>query len=94
MLCLLLGALVLTGCGSPATTADDAPFRQAIGDYVRSHNMAMKIKEIKRGPLIDGDTARLTASMTHEQLGGPSVTWEFEFAQRPDGSWQAVRHQD
>ena len=92
--CLLFAVLLLTACGAPASTPDDTPFRQAIGDYVRTHNMAMKIKEIKEGPLIDGDAARLSASMTHEQLEGPSVTWEFQFARQPDGSWQAVRHQD
>jgi len=91
---LLLAASLLTGCAPSAPTPDDTPFRAAIGDYLRSHNMAMTIKEIKEGPQIDGDTARLSASMTHEQLGGPSVTWEFEFARQPDGSWQAIRHQD
>jgi hypothetical protein len=55
--------------------------------------MALKIKAIKEGPTVGGDTASLTASMTHVQLGGPSVTWTFEFEQS-NGEWQVARHDD
>ena len=91
---VVFGILALGGCQKLASAVDDAPFRNAIGDYVQGNNMAMKINEIKQGPVIDGDTARLTASMTHEQLGGPSVTWEFQFVKQPDGSWRATSHKN
>jgi hypothetical protein len=54
--------------------------------------MAMAIKEIKKGPTIDGSTAQLTASMTHEQLGGPAVVWTFHF-QQTGGRWTVVRRE-
>src|SRR5262245_26583963 len=92
---LLLMLMALIGCGGGGTAiVDDAPLREAIGRYLQSRNMAMKIKEIKQGPAIDGNTATLTASMVHEQLGGPSVTWEFQFAKQADGSWQVTQHKD
>jgi hypothetical protein len=87
-------AVLAWGCGAPAPPVDDAPFRAAIGNYLQANNMAMKIKEVKQAPVVEGDTAQLRASLTHEQLGGPSVTWEFEFARQPDGSWRVARHRD
>jgi hypothetical protein len=54
--------------------------------------MAMKIKEIKQAPAVDGDKAQLQASLTHEQLGGPAVTWDFEFEKQADGTWRVLRH--
>jgi len=82
------------GCGSPEAQMDDEPFRQAIGRYVEPRNMAMKIKEVKQGPVVDGDSATLTASMTHAELGGASVTWVFQFAKQSNGAWQVTSHQD
>ena len=93
LVCLSL-AVVLVGCGEPAPVVDDAPFRQAIVEYLQNNNMALAIKEIKSGPIVDGGKARLSASLTHEELGGPSVTWEFQFAQQPDGSWLVTDHKD
>lgn len=85
----------LIGCGGQAAKVDDAPFREAIGRYLERNNMALAIKEIKEGPLVvDDKSARLQASLTHQELGGPSVTWEFEFAKQPDGSWDVSSHQD
>lgn len=52
--------------------------------------MAMAVKEIKQGPAVQGERGQLTASLTHEQLGGPSVTWTFHFQKQPDGTWRVV----
>ena len=90
---LALVVLSVLGCGTPDAFVDAAPFRQAIGEYLEGKNMAMALKEIKEGPVIDGDTARLTASLSHKDLGGPSVTWTFHF-QRQDGEWTVVRYDD
>jgi hypothetical protein len=91
--CLVLGISILLGCSRPASTVDDRPFREAIGQYLQANNMAMRIKEIKQGPVIDGENATLQASMTHEKLGGPSVTWDFRFAKSSNGSWEVTRHE-
>ena len=90
--CAILIALLVASCSSPTASVDDAPFRDAIGRYLQSNNMAMKIKELKEGPVVDGDAAHLTASMVHQQLEGPSVTWKFQFAKQSDGSWQVTRY--
>ena len=87
------GLVVVAGCGQPAATVPDPPFREAIGQYLQANNMAMKIKEIKQGPTIAGESAELKASMMHEQLGGPSVTWTFQFAKQDD-SWRVTSHHD
>ncbi len=84
----------LYGCGSPTPTVDDAPFRAAIAEYLKFNNMALKVKDIKEGPVIDGEQASLSASLTHEQLGGPSVTWTFQFAKQPTGDWRVTKHED
>jgi hypothetical protein len=92
---VLLGIAALAGCGAPPSPADvDPAFQDAIVQYLRANNMAMKIKEIKRGPEISGETAKLSASLVHEQLAGPSVTWEFDFAKASDGKWQVTQHKD
>jgi hypothetical protein len=97
--CVLIGLFgcclfLCIGCGPAPATVDDTPFREAIGQYVQANNMAMKIKEIKQAPTISDNTARLQASMTHEQLGGPAVTWDFEFNKEASGKWRVVRHTD
>jgi hypothetical protein len=84
---------VAAGCGQAASEIDDAPFRQAIEAYLQSNNMALAIKEVKRGPIVDGQSAELQASMTHETLGGPSVTWTFHFQQEGD-AWRVTSHED
>jgi hypothetical protein len=89
---LLVISSFVFGCSDSAPTTDDAAFRAAIGQYLQANNMAMTIKEVKDGPNVRGDTATLTASMTHEKLGGPSVTWDFRFSKRPDGSWEVTQH--
>jgi hypothetical protein len=92
---ICIGTIFLLGCGTPpATTVNDAPFREAVAQYLQANNMAMKIKDIKQPPAIEGNIATMTASMTHEQLGGPSVTWTFQFAKQPTGDWQVTKHED
>ncbi len=94
LLCLLLLPTTL-GCGGAKPPAvDDGPFRAAIVEYLRDNNMALAIKEIKTRPTIDGDQGRLSASLTHQELGGPSVTWEFRFARQADGNWIVTGHED
>jgi hypothetical protein len=84
----------LVGCGEPEAAVDPAPFEAAIATYLDRGNMAMALQEIKKGPTVDGDTATLTASLAHAELGGPRVTWEFRFEKGPDGSWNCVSHED
>lgn len=93
MICLI-GAMALCGCGPPAPTVDDAPFRAAIADYLKAKNMALKVKAIKVGPVVEGGQATLSASLTHEQLEGPAVTWKFHFAKQPAGDWRVTAHDD
>ena len=93
-LACLIGTTWLCGCGPPAPTVDDAPFRIAIADYLKANNMALKVKDVKEGPVVDGEQASLSASLTHEQLGGPSVTWKFQFAKQPAGNWAVTSHED
>ena len=73
---------------------DPAPFESAIAQYLERNNMAMAVKAVKEGPTVSGDTATLVASLTHAELGGPSVVWKFSFEKNADGSWSAVRHED
>lgn len=91
--CLIIISSIIFGCSDSAPAVDDTAFREAIREYLQANNMAMAIKEVKKGPNVQGDTATLTASMTHEKLGGPSVTWDFQFSKRPDGSWEVTRHE-
>jgi hypothetical protein len=83
----------LSGCGDQSSQVDTAPFLQAIDDYLDSSNMGMAIKQIKEGPVVDGDTAKLTASLSRKNVGGPAVTWTFHFHQRQDGKWSVVKHE-
>jgi len=92
VLAALLASCVLAGCGEPESTVDPAPFESAIAQYLDQNNMAMAVKEVKEGPTVEGDTASLVASLTHAELGGPAVTWEFQFERNPDGTWMAVSH--
>jgi hypothetical protein len=93
---VIIGLVVVgvLGCGGKSASVDATPFRQAIDEYLRDNNMALAIKAIKTGPTMDGDTAHLTASLVHEELSGPSVTWSFHFEQQQDGEWTVVRHED
>jgi len=93
LLLVVLAAVDLSGCRKQPARVDPTPFRLAIDDYLESKNMAMAIKEIKEGPVIEGDTARLTASLSHRAIGGPSVTWTFHF-ERQNGKWAVVKHED
>lgn len=86
--------VAVLGCGQEAVTVDAAPFRTAIEDYLRDGNMALAIKAIKQGPTVERDTAQLSASLTHQELGGASVTWTFHFQQQTDGKWAVVRHEN
>ena len=91
---ILYCVLSFVGCSGTSPPVDDVPFREAIGQYLQANNMAMKIKEVKQAPAIDGDKAQLKASLVHEQLAGPSVTWDFECVKQADGKWRVVKHQD
>ena len=95
-LLVLVGLVVASagGCSQESQTVDTAPFREAIKEYLQVGNMALAIKDIKQGPTVTGDSAQLSASLTHQELGGASVTWTFYFERQPDGSWSAVRHED
>jgi hypothetical protein len=91
--CVTIATSAVVGCNSADPKVEDSAFREAIRQYLQANNMAMTIKEVKEGPTIEGDVATLSASMTHEKLGGPSVTWNFQFSRQPDGSWEVTdRH--
>ncbi len=83
----------MAGCGEKKAAVDTTPFSQAVVVYLDENDMALRIKAIKTGPDIDGDKATMTASMTRAQVGGPSVTWVFEF-KKQNGTWTVVRHTD
>ncbi len=92
---LVVLTVLLVGCGeSPGPAVESAPFEEAVATYLDEHNMALAIKDVKEGPIVEGETATMTTSLTHAELGGAAVTWEFEFEQGGDGAWQAVSHQD
>jgi hypothetical protein len=91
---LAAATLAQTGCSKSAPTADPQPMKVAIEQYLQQNNMALRIKEIKQGPTITGTTATMSVSLTHAELGGPSVVWEFQFAQEPGGAWRATSHHD
>lgn len=80
----------LIGCGKPEVTVDSAPFESAIATYLERNNMAMAVKEVKEGPTVSDRTATLVASLTHAELGGPSVTWKFSFEKTAEGTWEVV----
>ena len=87
---LALCCCSLIGCGEPEVTVDPAPFESAIAKYLERNNMAMAVKEVKEGPTVSDETATLVASLTHAELGGPSVTWKFRFEKSADGTWEVV----
>ena len=91
---LLFCIACLVGCGEQAPPVDTAPFEKAVAEYLERNNMAMALKQVKEGPTVVGDTATLTASLTHAELGGPAVTWTITFEKGPDGTWKAVKHED
>ncbi len=91
LVAVVLGT-ALGGCGGKQSMADPEPFKKAIAEYLERNNMAMALKEIKQGPQVDGNTATLTASLTHAALGGPAVTWQIRFEKDRDGAWKAVGH--
>ena len=96
LLCVALVAVVAcvqSGCGKPPATPDSAPFEAAIAEYLDRGNMAMAVKEIKEGPSVTGNTATLKASLTRAVVGGPSVTWTFNFKKTSDGTWEAIDHE-
>ena len=89
--CVLLAAVA--GCSKKAATnADPEPFKKALAAYCDRNNMAMALKEIKSGPEVSGTTATVTASMTHAQMSGPSVTWTITFEKDATGAWKATKH--
>ncbi|NLS91306.1 MAG: hypothetical protein GXX96_03860 [Planctomycetaceae bacterium] len=92
---ILTLAILIAGCGkSPEPAVDTVPFEQAVEQYLAAHNMALAIKDIKEGPTVEGTKATMIVSLTHSELGGASVTWDFQFEKDPDGTWKAVSHRD
>ena len=92
--CLSLTTWALSGCGKSQPTVDPAPMKVAIEQYLRQNNMQLRIKDIERGPVVSGATATMNVSLTHAELGGASVVWEFEFEQEPGGTWRVLRHKN
>jgi len=83
--------LLALGCGkTQSANAAPEPFKKAIAEYLERNNMAMALKEIKEGPTVEGNTATLTASLTHATLSGAAVTWKIRFEKAADGTWKAV----
>ncbi len=75
-------------------TVDPAPFEAAVAEYLKSNDMALRLKEIREGPTVQADKATMAASMTHRELGGPSVVWSFEFRREEGDAWTVVSHHD
>ena len=95
-LLLLWAASVVSwaGCGGSQATVDPAPFQAALTQYLAKNDMALRTKEIRQGPTVDGDLATMSASMTHRDLGGPSVVWEIQFRREANGQWTVIGHHD
>jgi hypothetical protein len=92
---LLFAWLALgTGCSDAGPAVDPAPFEAAVATYLKENDMAMRLKEVREGPTISGDHATMKASLTHKELGGPSVVWTIEFEKAGENSWRAVSHSD
>jgi hypothetical protein len=92
-LVLLAAMLPVSGCGRNQPPAvDPAPFEVAIEQYLARNGMQLRVKALRASPVVDGRRAVLSASMTHADLGGPSVVWEFQFEQSADGQWSVVGH--
>lgn len=92
---LALLVALLAGCGkskSKESAVDIEPFKKAIGEYLERDNMAMAVKEVKEGPVIEETKATITASLTHATMGGPAVTWQFTLEKDPKGAWRVLRH--
>ncbi len=89
----LLAVVIVFGVGcrqAKKPTADPQPFKKAIAEYLDRNNMALAVRGIVEGPTIDGNTATLSAALTHAELGGATVTWEFTFQKNPNGTWRVV----
>ena len=84
----------LPGCGASDSHVDSAPFEAAVAQYLARNDMAMRLKEIREGPAVDGNQATMTASMTHRDLGGPSVVWTFQFERADDQAWTVTSYSD
>ncbi|MHB8970173.1 MAG: hypothetical protein ACYC3X_16310 [Pirellulaceae bacterium] len=91
---LALAALACPGCGRSEPAADPQPMQVAIEQYLRENDMALRIKAIEQGPTISGTQATMSVSLTHAELGGPSVVWVFQFEQDPNGGWRATSHHE
>jgi hypothetical protein len=91
---LWLAAGTFSGCGKSQPAIDPAPMKVAIEQYLRQNNMQLRIKDIEQGPVVSGTKATMHVSLTHAELGGPSVVWEFEFEQEPGGTWRVLRHKN
>ena len=55
-------------CKSESPTVDPQPFKAAVAQYLERNNMAMTLKQIKAGPIIEGRTATLAASLQHATI--------------------------
>jgi hypothetical protein len=84
---------LVAGCGKSSVPAvDPQPFAAAIAQYLEQGSMAMALKKIKEGPTVKDNTATLTASLTHAQMGGPAVEWRFTFEKDAKGTWKVTSH--
>ena len=91
--CILAVLVLVAGCGkSGPAPVDPKPFEAAIAQYLERGNMAMALKEIKEGPTVNDNTATLTASLVHAEMGGPAVVWRFTFEKDAKGTWRATAH--
>ena len=82
--------VVMAGCGKDAPTAAEiAPFEAAIGAYLKSHSMGMKVAEVKSLE-IERDTATAVCAMQEAGglYGNLSVKWTFTFSKNENGVWQ------
>ncbi len=84
----------IPGCGEPVATADPAPFEAAVTKYLAQNDMQLRLKAIRQGPTVTGDEATMSASMTHRELGGPSVVWTFRFSRAEGIGWTVAGHSD
>jgi len=82
----------LWGCRGAPTPEQTKPFREAIENYLRAHDMGMKVDRF-RDLRVQGNSARAVVSMAEaEGMVGVRVEWTFDFARR-NGRWVVVRRQ-
>lgn len=95
---VLAAALALAACEAgcekkPPSAAEVAPFKTAIGEYLKAKSMDMVAEEFV-SLQVNGDAATAVCKMAvaGELYGGVRVHWRFTFARGADGAWRVTAY--